>query len=267
MTKVAIAGAAGRMGRMLVRCGHEMSGIDVTGATEIAGHASLGLDAGTLAGIGSLGVALTPSLGDALANADVLIDFTFHSAVAINAAAAAASGKSIVIGTTGLTDEEAVVVHNAARTVPIVWAPNMSLGVNLLFALAQRAAAILGTDYDAEIVEAHHRHKQDAPSGTALRLGEKVAAGRGQDFDSVTVYGREGVTGERPKGQIGIHAVRVGDVVGEHTLTFGTDGERVEFSHRASSRAAFANGALKAAIWLQGREAGLYDMQDVLGLN
>ncbi len=266
MTRVAIAGAAGRMGRMLVQCGHEMAGIEVTGATEIAGHASLGSDAGELAGVGALGAALTDSVAEALSNADTLIDFTFHTAVAANATAAAAAGKSLIIGTTGLTDDETATVREASGTVPIVWAPNMSLGVNLLFALAKRAAAILGADYDAEIVEVHHRHKKDAPSGTALRLGEKVAAGREQDFDAVTVYGREGVVGERPAGEIGIHAVRAGDVVGEHTLTFATDGERVQLGHCASSRAAFANGALKAAIWLEGRNPGLYDMQDVLGL-
>jgi 4-hydroxy-tetrahydrodipicolinate reductase len=173
----------------------------------------------------------------------------------------------VVVGTTGLSPEERAAVDEAAKIIPIMSAPNMSLGVNLLFTLVEQAAQALGMDYDVEITEAHHRYKKDAPSGTALRLGEKVAHGRKQNFRDVTIYGREGLGGERPKGQIGIHAIRAADIIGDHTVLFATEGERVEISHRATSRDAFAKGALHAGVWLVGgRKPGLYDMQDVLGL-
>ena len=266
MTRVTITGAAGRMGQMLVRGVWSTPGLELAGAVETPGHARLGEDAGVVAGVGRTGVTLGADLRAALAAADALIDFTFHAAVPANARVAADAGKAVVIGTTGLDAAESDAVRAASRVAPVVWAPNMSLGVNLLFALVQQAAAVLGPEYDVEIVEVHHRHKQDAPSGTALRLGEKVAAGRRQDFRSVAVFGREGITGERPAGQIGIHALRMADVVGEHTVAFGAEGERLELSHRASSRSAFAQGALRAAVWACGRPAGLYDMQDVLGL-
>jgi len=266
MVKVAVAGAAGRMGRMLARCAGEMEGVEVAGASECEGHELLGSDAGTVAGCSSAGVPLVADLGTALAQADVLIDFTFHEVAPANIAAARAAGKAVVIGTTGLTDEEAGAVRAAATAIPVVWAPNMSLGMNLLFEMVRKAASVLGPEYDAEIVEVHHRPKTHAPSGTALRLGESVAAGRGEVFRDITVFGREGIVGERPAGQLGIHAVRSGDVVGDHTVSFATDGERVELTHRATSRIAFANGALKAALWVCGRAPGLYDMRDVLGL-
>lgn len=266
MIRVAIAGAAGRMGQMLVRSVSEMDDMPLAGASESPGHKLLGSDAGVVAGCFPAGVSLVADLGEALAQADVLIDFTFHEAAPGNVAAARAAGKAVVIGTTGLTEEEAASVREAAGTIPIVWAPNMSLGMNLLFELVRNAASVLGPEYDAEIVEVHHRRKKDAPSGTALRLGESVAAGRGEVFRDVTVFGREGIVGERPPGEIGIHAVRSGDVVGEHTVSFATDGERVELTHRATSRAAFVSGAVKAARWVCGRPPGLYDMRDVLGL-
>ena len=200
------------------------------------------------------------------AKADTLIDFSFHAAVPANMVLAAKLGKPVVLGITGLNAEEEAAVRAAAAKVPLLWTPNMSLGVNLLFAMVEKAAAVLDQDYDAEIVEVHHRHKKDAPSGTALRLGEKIAAGRGQSFREVASFGREGLVGERPRGEIGLHAVRAGDVVGDHTVSFAADGERLEFTHRATSRDAFALGALKAARWLVGRPPGFYDMRAVLGL-
>lgn len=265
MIRIAIAGAAGRMGKALIQCAGQLDTLTVRAALEYAGHPDLGRDAGVCAGVDTIGVPLTDT-ASGIREADVLIDFTLHTAVPANAAAAADGGTAFVLGTTGLSDAEAAAVHAAAERVPVVWAPNMSLGVNLLWSLVKRAAAVLGTGYDAEIVEMHHRHKQDAPSGTALRLGEKIAEGRGQIFADVVDYGREGMVGARPEGRIGIHAVRGGDIVGDHTVILATDGERIELGHRATSRAAFAMGALRAAQWVHGREPGLYDMADVLGL-
>jgi 4-hydroxy-tetrahydrodipicolinate reductase len=266
MTKIAIIGAAGRMGQVLVRCAQSMPDVQVTAAVEQASSPLLGKDPGLIAGIGDVGLQITSDLAAALNAADVTIDFSFHEAVPQNVRLAAQHGKAVVIGTTGLNPDERAAVNKAAQTIPIVWAPNMSLGVNLLFALVQQAGRILGMDYDVEIVEAHHRFKKDAPSGTALRLGEKVAEGRGQVFKDVAIYGREGLGDERPRGQIGLHALRAADIIGDHTVLFATDGERVEISHRATSRDAFARGALRAATWVGGRKPGLYDMQDVLGL-
>ena len=265
MTNIAIIGAAGRMGCALVRGSRCSEGLTVVAALEQSGHAAIGRDAGAVAGIGEIGIAITDNL-KAIEKADVAVDFSFHSAVPANMKTAARLGKAVVLGTTGLSDDEAAAVKAAAAKIPVLWAPNMSLGVNVLFAMVEKAAGVLGLDYDAEIVEVHHRHKKDAPSGTALRLGERIAAGRGQNFKDVACFGREGLAGARPQGEIGIHAVRSGDVVGEHTVSFATEGERLEFTHRASSRDAFAAGALKAARWLAGRAPGLYDMKDVLGL-
>lgn len=263
MTQVAILGAAGRMGQMLIRCARGLPGLEVVAAVEQSGHAALGQDAGLLAGAGKLGVPLVATWPT---QAGVIVDFTFHTAVPGNVAQALAAKQGLVLGTTGLSEPERQVVLDAARVIPVVWTPNFSLGINLLFDLVRRAAAVLNADYDAEIVEMHHRHKRDAPSGTALGLAEALAQGRGVNLKEVACYGREGVTGERPSGQIGIHGVRGGDVIGDHTVIFATDGERVELSHKASSREAFAKGALTAARWVQGRPPGLYTMRDVLGL-
>ena len=263
--KVAITGAAGRMGRRLIRGVLEAEDMELVAAIERADHPEMGRDAGTLAGLDAAGVPVTDSL-DSIAEADVLIDFTFHNAVPAHAEAAARGGVALVLGTTGLAEAEAAVVRKTAESVPVVWAPNMSVGVNLLFALVRKTASILGPSYDIEIIETHHRHKKDAPSGTARRLAEKAAEGRGRSFDEIAVFGRVGITGERPVGEIGIHAVRAGDTVGDHTVLFATDGERVELAHRATSREAFSRGALHAARWVVGRPAGLYDMQDVLDL-
>ena len=266
MTKIAIIGAAGRMGQALVRCTRVMKNVQLIAAVEQPSCPLCGQDAGYAAGCGETGIKITSDLAAATRDADVLIDFSFHENVPATLKLAVTFKKAVVIGTTGLNPEERSSVDTAAKVIPIVWAPNMSLGVNLLFALVEKASKSLGLDYDVEITEAHHRYKKDAPSGTALRLGESVAAGRNQNFRDVTVFGCEGLGGERPKGQIGIHALRAADIIGEHTVLFAADGERVEISHRASSRDAFANGALHAANWTTGKNPGLYDMQDVLGL-
>jgi 4-hydroxy-tetrahydrodipicolinate reductase len=265
MTTLAIMGAGGRMGCALVRCVRAFDELKLAAAIEGSGHRAIGQDAGIVAGVDACGITVTDDV-DGASSADVFIDFTFHDAVPGNAAFAAEHGRAIVIGTTGLSDDEAAHVRSAASKIPIVWAPNMSLGINLLFTLVEKAAAALGIEYDAEIVETHHRRKKDAPSGTALELARRVAKGRVQDLDEVACYGREGLVGERPQGEIGIHALRVGDVVGEHTVTLGTESERIELIHRASSRDAFAVGALRAARWVAGRDPGMYDMTDVLGL-
>ncbi len=266
MTSVAIIGAAGRMGQALVRCSRMMQNIRLAAAIDHGACPMCGKDAGVVAGCGDAAVKITSDLAAAARSADVLIDFSIHENVPLTIQQAVANRKAVVIGTTGLAPDERAAVEAGARQIPIVWAPNMSLGVNLLFALVHQAAKALNLDYDVEITEAHHRYKKDAPSGTALRLGEMVAAARNQNFRDVAVFGREGLGGERPKGQIGIHALRAADIIGDHTVLFAADGERVEISHRASSRDAFANGALHAAGWLIGRSPGLYDMQDVLGL-
>jgi 4-hydroxy-tetrahydrodipicolinate reductase len=267
MTKVVIAGAAGRMGQALIRCSQTMEGVELVGATEQAGHESLGSDVGELAGVDRIGVALTDDLAAALSDADVLIDFTFHTAVPGNAALAASVGRAVVIGTTALDAAERAVVENAAGKVPIVWAPNMSLGVNLLFAVAKRAAAVLGSEYRVRIDETHHVHKLDAPSGTALRLGEKVAEGAGLRFEEAMLHDEGGQLETYPAGRIPIRSFREGEVVGDHTVSFENAGERIELTHHASSRDAFAMGALHAAKWVCTQRPRLYDMQDVLGLN
>lgn len=265
MTTLCIIGAAGRMGRMLTAEAVAIPELKVVAATEIDGSPFMGVDAGILAGVGEIGAKIT-NAADA-AQADVVIDFTFHTAVPGNIENAIANGaKGYILGTTGLTDDEKAAVNAASKKFPIVWAPNFSLGVNLLLDLVKRASAILDESYDIEIVEMHHRHKKDAPSGTALGLAEAAAAGREVSLADAAIYGREGVIGERPHGQIAIHALRGGDVVGDHTVIFATDGERVELTHKASSRSSFAKGAMRAALWLTGKSPAVYNMRDVLGL-
>lgn len=266
MINVCILGAAGRMGQALVRGCRGLDGLALAAAVERADCPWVGKDAGLAAGIGETGVRIGAEPRAAVAAADVAIDFTFHTAAPGNAALCAELGKAIVIGTTGLDAAETEGVRKAAARVPVVWAPNYSLGINLLFILVRRAAQTLGPDYDIEIVETHHHFKKDAPSGTALGLAKAAAAGRGQDLEKTAVFGRHGMTGERPKGEIGIHAVRGGDVAGDHTVLFAADGERIELTHKASGRDALARGALLAARWVAGRKPALYDMQDVLGL-
>lgn len=266
MTRIAVTGAAGRMGKVLIEAIDEAEGLSLGAAIVHPESSLVGADAGEVAGIGKNGVALAGSIADVKDAFDVLIDFTFPDLTLENLEFCSQHGKSVIIGTTGMTDAEKEQVKVAADRVPVVFAPNMSVGINVVLNLLQTAASVLGDDYDVEIIEAHHRHKKDAPSGTALRLGEVVADALGRDLKECAVYGREGFTGERSRKEIGFETIRAGDVVGDHTVLFATMGERIEITHKASSRMTFAKGAIRAAQWLQGRPAGLYDMQDVLSL-
>lgn len=267
MLKIGVAGAAGRMGRANLAALSEADGIVIAAATVAPGDSLKGVDAGAMAGIGEIGVALTDDLAEVVDRFDVLIDFTPPEAMLENLKVCAANGKGIVIGTTGLTDEQKAELAACAEKTPVMFAPNMSVGVNLCLNLLKLAAQVLGgEEYDIEVIEAHHRHKVDSPSGTALRMGEAVAEALGRDLKECAVYGREGQVGARPRGEIGFATVRAGDVVGDHTVLFASEGERVEITHKASSRMTFAKGAVRAARWLADKPAGLYDMQDVLGL-
>ncbi len=266
MVKVAIAGAAGRMGRSLIEACHDHPGLEVTVATECAGSSLLGADAGELAGVGKLGVEVVADLAVMAGRFDVLIDFTSPEATLAHLAICHSAGSAIVIGTTGFSDQEKGRIAEAARAIPVVFAPNMSVGVNLTLKLLEMAAQVLGDEVDIEIIEGHHRYKVDAPSGTALRMGEVVAEALGRDLKECAVYGREGITGARDRKTIGFATVRAGDIVGEHTVMFAGIGERVEITHKASSRMTFAKGAARAAAWLAGKERGLFDMGDVLAL-
>lgn len=265
MLKVVIAGSTGRMGHALLQGVVEAPSLQLHAALDRNASPSLGRDAGELVG-SPCGVKVTDDLAAALSGADVLVDFTRPEASMEYLAACRKNGTKLVIGTTGFNAEQKLAIQDAARDIAIVFAPNMSVGVNLLINLVQSAAKVLSEGYDIEIIEAHHRHKVDAPSGTALRLGEAAAAALGRDLAACAVYGREGVTGERDASTIGFATVRGGDVVGDHTVLFAGIGERVELTHKASSRATFALGALRAAKWLADKRVGLYDMQDVLGL-
>jgi 4-hydroxy-tetrahydrodipicolinate reductase len=268
VTRAVVVGAAGRMGRAILSVIREgIHGVVVGGGVEPAGSPFLGLDVYVAAGVGGhAGVSVTDDFAAALSGADVAIDFTSPDASVAHAKAAAEAGKAIVIGTTGLTDAQKGKLAEAAKVVPVVFASNMSVGVNLMFRVAADVAKVLGDEYDVEIVEVHHRFKKDAPSGTAKTLAETVAAALGRNLAEEGVYGREGITGERSRREIGVHAVRAGDVVGEHTLVFGGIGERFEITHRAHSRDTFARGAVRAAAWAAGRAPGLYDMRAVLGI-
>ena len=262
---VVIAGASGRMGRALIEAVLASGDLRLAGALEVPGNSWLGKDAGELIGQ-SCGVRISAEVGQAASRADCFIDFTRPEGAMAHLAACTDAGASMVIGTTGFSAEYRARIEQSARRIPIVLAPNMAVGVNAVFKLAESAAAILGPDYDVEIIEAHHRHKVDAPSGTALKLGEIIAKVLGRDLESAAVHGRHGVTGERDPRAIGFHAVRGGDIVGEHTAIFAGVGERVEITVRSSSRMTYALGALRAARFLAGKSPGLYDMQDVLGL-
>ncbi len=254
------------MGRSLIEACHQADGLTVTVALERPDSSLLGSDAGELAGVGTLGVSVGADLSAALDDFDVLIDFTRPEVTLANLAACRAAGRHLVIGTTGLSDVQQAEIAAAASDIAIVFAPNMSVGVNLCLKLLDLAARVLGDTVDIEVIEAHHRHKVDAPSGTALRMGEVVAEALGRDLKDCAVYGREGQTGERERKTIGFETIRAGDIVGDHTVLFAGTGERVEITHKASSRMTFANGAARAAAWLMERQTGLYDMQDVLGL-
>ncbi|MEJ2200568.1 MAG: 4-hydroxy-tetrahydrodipicolinate reductase [Desulfuromonadaceae bacterium] len=266
MIKVAVTGAAGRMGGRIITAIKEAAGLELVGACERAGHEMIGQDAGLIAGCGESGVVIGDDLRAALQQADVLIDFTFPEVTLANLAVCAELGKLVVIGSTGFTPEQRQQAEDYATRIPVVLAPNMSVGVNACFKLLKEAAQILGDGFDVEIVELHHNKKKDSPSGTAVRMGEVVASALGRDYNQVANYHREGMCGERSKEEIGMQTVRGGDIVGEHTVYFIGMGERIEISHRAMSRDMFARGAVRAAGWLVGKASGLYDMQDVLGL-
>jgi 4-hydroxy-tetrahydrodipicolinate reductase len=267
MTKVIVAGAAGRMGRRIGSMVHSAVNLELVGGFEHGDSPAIGKDLGELGGYGATGVKIAGSLEEIIDQADVIIDFTFHAATMEFARIAARHGKAMVIGTTGLgPDHLAELKTLAAGHFPCVQSPNMAVGVNVLFKVAKKMAAILGDDYDIEIVEAHHRMKKDAPSGTALKLGEMVAAGVNRNLAEVGVYARHGLIGERSDREIGIQTIRAGDIVGEHTVYFAGAGERLEITHRAHSRDNFAKGAALAAAWVAGKTNGLYTMFDVLGL-
>ena len=266
MIDVAITGAAGKMGKTLIQAIAESSALNLTAAIEPPGNPVIGADAGVLAGVGSNGILISDDLRAACENFDVLIDFTIAAATVSNAAICVSENRKMVIGTTGLSESERADLATAAESIPIVHASNFSVGVNVTFKLAEVAASILGNDVDIEITEAHHRHKVDAPSGTAVTLGEVVAAQLDRKLADVAVYGREGATGERDRNTIAFHSLRAGDIVGDHTVTFAGEGERIELTHRAQSRMNFAMGALKAVEFVSGQDSGMFDMQDVLGL-
>ena len=265
--RVAVLGCGGRMGRVVVGCLLDQSGLEVVAGVQPPGDGSLGIDLGVLAGRAPLGVAVSDDTDQALAVADAAIDFTIPTTAARHAALAANAGTALVIGTTGLDETALRAVRTAATRVPIVMAANMSRGVTLLQVLVERVARALDASFDVEVVELHHRRKLDAPSGTALSLAAAAAHGRGVRLEDVAERGRDGITGPREAGRIGLAALRGGDAVGEHVVMFLGPGERLELTHRATDRTIFGRGAVQAALWTQGRPPGLYDMRDVLGVS
>ena len=254
------------MGGRLVSLVKESSGLQLVGALERKGHPAVGSDAGEVAGCGRAGVVVTDNLAALAERADVLIEFTAPDVTLMHLAIMAASRKAMVIGTTGLSATQIGEVRKAATSIPCVFSPNMSVGINVVLKVLAEMARAFGEDYDIEVTEAHHRLKKDAPSGTALKIAQVLADATGRDLDQVAAYGRRGMIGERKRGEIGIQVVRAGDIVGDHTVLFGGPGERIEVTHRAQSRDTFARGALRAAQWVVTRPPGLYDMHDVLGL-
>jgi 4-hydroxy-tetrahydrodipicolinate reductase len=265
MIKIAVCGAAGRMGQRIIVAVRE-AGCQLSGALERPGHPLVGQDAGLLASCGELGVKISDDLNAVVDSCDVLIDFTTPKVSLKNLEVCGLKKKAIVIGSTGFSAEERALAAELARDVPCVLAPNMSVGVNVCFKVLADIAKILGDDFDVEIVEAHHKMKKDSPSGTAVRMGEVVAQALGRDYGKVANYHREGICGERTKVEIGMQTVRGGDIVGEHTVYFIGMGERIELTHRAHTRDMFSRGSVRAATWVVGQQPGLYDMQDVLGL-
>lgn len=266
MTRIAVCGAGGRMGRALIAAVHAADGATLTAAVERPESSLIGTDAGELAGIGRLGVALAGSLAEVIDQFDVVIDFTAPAATVAHLALCQVHGKAIVIGTTGLNEEQKQQVAAAAAQVPVVYSGNYSVGVNVSLKLLEMAAKTFGDTVDIDVLEAHHRHKVDAPSGTALMMGEAVAGALGRDLKEVAVYAREGHTGPRQREQIGFQTLRGGDTVGDHTVFFFGEGERVEIRHVATNRANFAVGAVRAALWSAAKAPALYDMRDVLNL-
>ncbi|SIT66269.1 dihydrodipicolinate reductase [Ectothiorhodosinus mongolicus] len=264
--RVAVAGAGGRMGRTLIEAITAHPNLQLSAATEVSGSSLLGADAGEIAGVGRLDVVIQESLIPQIEAFDVLIDFTRPESSLQHLEICRAAGKAVVIGTTGFDTLQKQQIAQAGESIALVFAPNMSVGVNLCLQLLATAAEVLGDEVDIEVIEAHHRHKVDAPSGTALAMGEVIAKALGRDLQECAVYGRQGITGERSRQTIGFETIRAGDIVGDHTVLFAADGERVEITHKASSRMTFARGAVRAAAWLESQPAGVYDMQDVLGL-
>jgi len=266
MVRAIVSGAAGRMGGRIIHMMEGVEGITLAGALEQPGHPAMGKSVGEVVGLSQKDIAISGSLAEVLPQGDVLIEFTHPEPTLEHLQGVAATGKAMVIGTTGLSPQQIDKLKGLAAKTRVVFAPNMSVGVNLMFKVVEHIAQVLSEGYDVEIVEAHHRLKKDAPSGTALKLAQIIAQTLGRDLDEVGVYGRKGITGERSKEEIGIMTVRAGDIVGEHTVTFCGIGERLEVIHRAHNRDNFARGAVRAAQWLVDQPPGLYDMQDVLGL-
>lgn len=266
MIKVTVCGAAGRMGSRIIALSKDYSDIKIVGAVEAKNNSKLGLDAGVVAGIEELGVKIVDDIEKIINITDVVVNFTSPEATLEHLEIVKKYKKSIVIGTTGFSNDQLALIQQSSKEIPIVLSPNMSIGVNLLFKILKDVAKVLGDNYDVEIIEAHHRMKKDAPSGTAIKMAKVIAEALGRNFDEVVVYARKGMIGERTTKEIGIQTIRAGDIVGEHTVIFGGLGERIEITHKASSRDTFARGALRAAIWLYGKSAGLYDMGDVLGI-
>nr|WP_192894037.1 4-hydroxy-tetrahydrodipicolinate reductase [Hydrogenovibrio thermophilus] len=266
MMRVAVIGASGRMGKNLIDAVNQAEGLTLSAAIERPGSSLVGADAGELAGVGTLGVKVVDQIELAVDDFDVLIDFTTPETTMHNIKVCLAHDKKMVIGTTGFDEASLKTLREAAERIAIVFAANFSVGVNLVLKLLKQAAEVLNDGYDIEVIEGHHRHKVDAPSGTALRMGEVVADTLGRDLKECAVYGREGITGARDPNTIGFATVRAGDIVGDHTVLFATEGERVEITHKASSRMTFAKGAARSCLWLQDKVTGLFDMQDVLNL-
>lgn len=266
MVRVGINGASGRMGKTLIQASVEHPDTQLGAAFEISSSSAIDQDAGQTAGIETLGVKINSGIEANAQEFDVLVDFTIPVCTMQSLELCVKHKKAMVIGTTGLDDDQKKKLEEASKTIPIMFAPNMSVGVNLCLKLLHIAAKTLGDEYDVEIIEAHHKHKVDAPSGTALRMGEVVAESLGRDLEKCAVYGRQGHTGERDQKTIGFETIRAGDIVGDHTVMFAGTGERVEITHKASSRMTFAQGAMRAASWLTKKQPGLYNMQDVLEL-
>lgn len=267
MVKVGVIGAAGRMGRTLVETIVDNPKTMLSAAVDRPGSSFIGADAGELAGVSNLGIGIVDSLEAVAADCDVVIDFTIPEATAEHLKICRKTGCNMVIGTTGLTDQQKELMEDCANDIAVVYATNMSLGVNLCFKLLEMAAKALQDTVDIEIIEAHHRHKIDAPSGTALSMGEVIADALGRDLNEVAVYGREGRTGERERQTIGFETIRGGDIIGDHTVMFAGEGERIEITHKATNRRNFSNGAVHASAWLAEKQSGLYSMLDVLELN
>ena len=266
MVRTIIAGAAGRMGMRLVALTEETGGLTLSGAIEMKGHPALGKDAGEVAQFGKTGILITDNLPTSLTHSDVVIDFTDPTSCLANLKQVIKSTKAMVIGTTGFSDQELTQLKTLASKVPCVFSPNMSVGINVLVNTIGKIAKSLGETYNIEVIEAHHNKKKDAPSGTALKLAEALAAGMEWDLKEVGVYARHGITGERKTREIGMQTIRAGDIVGDHTILFGGPGERIEITHRAHTRDTFARGALRAAEWVVQQPPGLYSMGNVLGL-